>query len=285
MMNQDILDLYDEYAHAPLSRRVFLRRLAKLAGSTAAAAALMPLLENPAAAEIVARNDNRISTSYITYPGATGAIRAYMARPRGSGKLPSVVVIHENRGLNAHIEDVTRRLAVEGFLAIAPDALSPLGGTPPDRDKARNLIYKLDGANTLRNFLAAVSFLKGHSSSNGKVGCVGFCWGGSMANQLAVNAPDLTSAVVFYGRSPNSAEIPKIRASLLLNYAGLDRRIGAGVPAYEAALKAAGKDYTLYMYEGVNHAFHNDTSSARYDKRAAQLAWKRTIAFFSESLK
>jgi carboxymethylenebutenolidase len=196
-----------------------------------------------------------------------------------------VVVIHENRGLNPHIEDVARRAALEGFFALAPDALSPLGGTPDDTDEARSLIRELDPDKTREDFVAAVSYLKNRPQSTGKVGCVGFCWGGSMSNQLAIHAPDLSAAVVFYGRSPASEDVPKIKVPLLLNYAGLDERINATVPAYEEALKAAGVTYTVHMYEGVNHAFHNDTSVARYDKAAATLAWKRTIDFFKETLK
>ncbi len=194
------------------------------------------------------------------------------------------MVIHENRGLNPHIEDVARRLAVEGFMAIAPDALSPLGGTPFDPDEARTLIRKLDGASTLKNYLAAVRFLKTHQQSTGKIGCMGFCWGGGMANQLAVNSPDLTAAVPFYGRQPAAKDVPKIKVPLLLHYAALDQRINKGIPAFETALKKAGVDYKKYMYEGAKHAFHNDTNAARYHKEAAQLAWQRTISFLKEKL-
>ncbi len=208
-----------------------------------------------------------------------------MARPKGDEKLPGVVVIHENRGLNPHIEDVTRRVALEGFLAVAPDALTPLGGTPEDPDKAPPLIQKLDSQSTIQNYVAAVRYLKTHPGSTGKVGAVGFCWGGAMANQVAVNSPDLSAAVPYYGRQPASEDVPKIKAPLLLHYAGLDEGINKGIPAYEAALKKASVDYKIYMYEGAQHAFNNDTNPARYNKEAAQLAWQRTISFLKEKLK
>ena len=285
-MDKKIVDLYDEYIHESLDRREFLKKLAILAGGTAAAHALLPLLENNyAKAEVIPKDDPRIHTAYIKYPGATGEVRAILVRPKGDGKLSGVVVIHENRGLNPHIEDVTRRVALEGFLAIAPDALSPLGGTPEDSDKARSLIRQLDGQSTVKNYLAAVRYLKTHPESTAKVGCIGFCWGGGMANQLAVNSPDLLAAVPFYGRQPASEDVSKIKASLLLHYAGLDERINKGIPAFEAALKKASVDFKIYMYEGANHAFHNDTNAARYNKEAAQLAWKRTISFLKEKLK
>jgi carboxymethylenebutenolidase len=196
-----------------------------------------------------------------------------------------VVVIHENRGLVPHIEDVARRVALEGFLALAPDALSPLGGTPADLDKARSMIQTLDSQSNTQNFVAAVRYLKTHPASTGKVGVVGFCWGGAVANQLAVHSPDLNAAVPFYGRQPASEDVPKIKASLLLHYAGLDEGINKGIPAYEAALKKASIDYKIYMYEGANHAFFNDTNAERYNKDAAQLAWQRTVSFFKEKLR
>ncbi|MEE8434214.1 MAG: dienelactone hydrolase family protein [bacterium] len=284
-MDQKFIDLHDEYTHAPLPRRVFLKRLAMLAGGVAAAEALLPLLEvDYAAAQMVSPRDGRLTTGTVSYRGANGNIRAYQARPRGGGKMPAVVVIHENRGLNPHIEDVARRLALAGFLAIAPDALSPIGGTPADRDEARSMIYSLDREETLNNYLAAVRFAKSHRFSTGKVGCVGFCWGGGMSNQLAVHSRELDAAVAFYGRTPRATQVAKIKAPLLLHYAGLDRRINAGVPAYEAALKTAGVRYRMHVYAGVNHAFHNDTAASRYDKKAARLAWQRTLAFFSETL-
>ena len=221
----------------------------------------------------------------ITYRGATGEVLAKLARPRGDVKVPGVVVIHENRGLNAHIADVTRRVALEGFLALAPDALSPVGGTPEDEDKAIALIAQLNQQSTIKNYVAAVQYLKTHPMSTGKVGVVGFCWGGAMANQLAVNSPDVSAAVPYYGRQPAPEDVPKIKASLLLHYAGLDEGINAGIPAYEAALKKASIDYKLYVYEGTQHGFNNDTSPGRYNREAAQLAWGRTIAFFKEKLK
>ncbi len=285
-MDQKIIDLYDEYTHELLDRREFLRRLSVLAGSAAAAIALLPLLENNnAKAQIVAKDDPRLHTEHIKYSGATGDVRTYLARPQGDKKLPGVVVIHEIWGLVPHIEDVTRRVALEGFLSMAPDALSPLGGTPEDPDKARGLTGKLDSHSTIQNYIAAVKYLKTHPASTGKVGVIGFCWGGAMANQLAVNSPDLLAVVPFYGRQPASEEVPKIKASLLVHYAGLDEGINKGIPEYEAALKNASIDYKIYMYEGAQHAFNNDTNSARYNKEAAQLAWQRTISFLKEKLK
>jgi len=286
IMDPKIIALYDAYLHQSLDRRTFLNKLAVLAGGTAAAYALLPLLErNHAKADIIPKDDPRLHTEYVHYPGETGEVRAYLARPKGDAKLPGVVVIHENRGLNPHIEDVNRRVAAEGFLAVAPDALSPVGGTPKDQDEARALFKKLDGPSTVKNFTAAVTYLKTHPLSTGKVGVVGFCWGGAMANQVAVNSPDVVAAVPFYGRQPADKDVPKIKASLLLHYGGLDKRINKGIPAYEAALQAASVDYKLYMYEGAKHAFNNDTRAGRYHKEAAQLAWKRTIMFLKERLK
>ncbi len=285
-MDQRIIELYDEYTHAPLDRRVFLARLARLTGSAAAALSLVPLIEsNYARAATVPIDDRRLDTGRTTYLGATGEIKTYMARPKGAAKLPAVIVIHENRGLNAHIEDVTRRVALEGFFALAPDLLSPLGGTPADEDTARDMIGKLDRKQMVQNAVSAVSFAKKHANSNGKVGVVGFCWGGSPAGQVAVDAPDLDAAVVYYGRQPDASEVDKIRAPLLLHYASLDARINAGIPAFVDALKKANKNFTMHMYEGANHAFNNDTSEARYHKQAAELAWSRTIAFFKDNLK
>ena len=285
-MDQKIIDLSDEYSHGLLDRRQFLRKLSILTGSTAAAIALLPLLENGSAkAEIVPKDDPRLFTNHMKYPGATGEVLAYLARPKGAERIPGVVVIHENRGLVPHIEDVTRRVALEGFLAIAPDALTPLGGTPEDPDKAPPLMQKLDSQSTIQNYLAAVRYLKTHPVSTGKVGSVGFCWGGAMANQVAVNSPDVLAVVPFYGRQPASEDVSKIKASLLLHYAGLDEGINKGIPAYEAALQKASIDYKIYMYEGANHAFLNDSNPARYNKEAAQLAWQRTISFLKEKLK
>ena len=285
-MDQKIADLYDEYTHELLDRREFLRRLSVLAGSTAAAITLLPLLENNnAKAEIIPKDDPRLYTEHIKYPGATGEVLAYLARPKGDEKIPGVVVIHEIYGLVPHIEDVTRRIALEGFLVMAPDALSPLGGTPEDPNQARSLMQKLDSQSTIQNYVAAVRYLKTHPASTGKVGVVGFCWGGEMANQVAVNSPDVLAVVPYYGRQPASEEVPKIKASLLLQYAGLDEGINKGIPAYEEALKKASIDYNIHMYEGAQHGFNNDANPARYNKEAAELAWKRTLSFLREKLK
>jgi carboxymethylenebutenolidase len=261
-------------------------KLAVFAGGTAAALALLPYLENNyALATMVPENDGRIRTTSITFPGTRGELRAYLAEPKDAAKIPAVLVIHEVYGLNPHIEDVTRRLGVEGFLAMAPDALTPVGGTPEDADKARSMVRQLDEQTTVKNYLAALKYLQTHPRSNGNAGVVGFCWGGGMANQLAVQSPELKAAVPFYGMQPAPEDVPRIKASLLLHYAGLDERINKGIPAFEAALKQAGIDYQIFMYEGANHAFHNDTNAARYNEGAAQLAWNRTIAFFKEKLK
>jgi len=285
-MDQKMLGLYQEYARDLLDRREFLKRLSVLAGSTAAAMALLPLLENTEArAQIVPKDDPRLQTDYVKYPGATGDVRGYLARLKGNEKLPGVVVIHENRGLVPHIEDVSRRFALEGFLALAPDALSPVGGTPEDPEKAPALFQKLDPKATTGDFVAAVKFLKTHPGSTGKVGVVGFCWGGAMANQVAVSSPDVIAAVPYYGRQPAPEDVPKIKSSLLLHYAGNDEGVNKGIAGYEAALKNSNVDYKLYMYEGAQHAFNNDTTPARYNKEAAQLAWQRTIAFLKEKLK
>jgi carboxymethylenebutenolidase len=285
-VDQRIIDLYDEYTHRPLDRRVFLQRLAALAGSTAAAFALLPVLENDyACAQQVPPDDPRLQTARVTYQGASsGPVAAYLVRPRGDARAPAVIVVHENRGLNAHIEDVARRLAVAGFVALAPDLLSPLGGTPRDEDRAREMIDRLDAQATVGDLKAATAWLANHPNTTGKVGAVGFCWGGGMVNQLAVAEPALDAAVVFYGASPKAEQVAGIKAPLLLHYAWLDERINQSVPAYEQALKSAGKDYTLHMYEGVNHAFHNDTNAARYREQAAKLAWQRTIDFLKRKL-
>lgn len=284
-MDRKIIELYDEYTHAPLDRRVFISRLTALAGSAAAAAALLPLLEsNYALAQVVPPDDARLETSRISWPSTSGELKGYLAKPKGTGKLPAVIVIHENRGLNPHIEDVVRRMALEGFLALGPDMLSPVGGTPADEDQARTMIGQLDGRQTLDNLVRTVGFLRNDAESTGRVGAMGFCWGGGMAGLLATASPDLDASVVYYGRTPPLDAVPNIRAKLLLNYAGLDDRINESVPAFEAALKKANVDYTLHMYEGANHAFNNDTAPARYDAAAAQLAWSRTTEFLKASL-
>ena len=284
-MDQKFIKLYDEYSKGHLDRREFLKRLAVLAGSSAAAVGLLPLIEKKyARAQFIAEDDARLDAGYVKYPGETGEVRAYSACPKGSEKLAAVIVIHENRGLVPHIEDVARRVALEGFLAVAPDALSPLGGTPENVDEARSKMGELDSEATVKNYVAAVKYLKTHPQSTGKVGCLGFCWGGGVTNQVAVHAPDLTAAVPFYGRQPAPEDVPEIKASLLIHYAGLDERINAGIPDFEAALKAASVEYKIYMYEGAAHAFFNDTGS-RYHKEASDLAWERTIAFLKEKLK
>ena len=285
-MEQKVIDLYNDYDLGLMDRRDFLTKLAAIVGSTAAAYSLLSLLQNDyAQAEIISKDDPRIQTESVNYPGPTGDIHAYLATPRKEAKMPGVVVIHEIWGLNPHIEDVTRRLAAEDFMAIAPDALSPVGGTPKDPKKAFSMVRELDGEATLKNYIAAAKYLQSNPKSNGNVGVIGFCWGGGMANQVAVNSPDLKAAVPFYGRQPKAEDVPRIKASLLLHYAGNDDRINKGIPAFEEALKKASIDYKLYMYEGANHAFHNDTNPERYNKEAAQLAWKRTIGFLNEKLK
>ena len=284
-MDQKLIDLYDAYTHGGTSRREFLERLTKLAGGTAAAMALLPLLENNyALAQTISEADERLLTGRVEYDAGGTKVAGYLARPKGGGKHPAVIVIHENRGLNPHIQDVARRLAVEGFLALAPDLLSPLGGTPPDEAKAIELIGKLDARETVARLAAAVPFLAKHAESTGKVGVVGFCWGGGFANQLAAAGTSLNAAVAYYGMQLPAAQVPKITAPLLLHYASLDQRIDAGIGDYEAALKANNKPYELYMYEGANHAFNNDTNAARYNKEAATLAWSRTIAFLKKYL-
>lgn len=284
-MDRRIIELYDEYAHAPLPRRVFLDRLAALAGGSAAAALLLPLLEiDRAAAAMVPPDDARIVAARVTYPGKSAEVAGYLARPAALGHAGGLIVIHENRGLNAHIEDVARRLALAGYLALAPDLLSALGGTPGDEDKARELIGKLDPEVATGDAMAGVDWLHRHENGNGKAGAVGFCWGGGVVGQVAVNDPTLDAAVVYYGRPPAAEDVAKITAPLLLNYAGLDQRLDALLPAYRAALDKAGVTYTLYVYDGADHAFANDTSPERYNAAAAKLAWDRTLAFLAQNL-
>jgi carboxymethylenebutenolidase len=280
-----MIDLFDEFTHGTMSRRDFMERLAKLAGGAAAAATLVPVLQNNyAEAGIVLEDDERLVTETATYEVDGTTMSGYLARLKGGEKRPAVIVIHENRGLNPHIEDVTRRMALEGFLAYAPDALSPVGGTPADEDRAREMIYELDGEATLARFVAAVSFLADHPGSTGKVGAIGFCWGGGIVNRLAAAGTSLAAAVPYYGRQIPVEEVPKIAAPLCLQYAGLDKRINAGIDTYVAALKANNKEYEVYIYEGANHAFNNDTNEARYDKDAADLAWGRTVEFLRRYL-
>ena len=285
-MNRRIVDIYDAYSNGCLDRRAFLKKLALLAGGTAAAYALLLQLEkNNALAQVISKDDPRLHTEYIRYTGDTGDVIAYAAQPKGRTELPGVIVIHENTGLQPHIEDVTRRVAMEGFLAIAPDALSPLGGTPENVNQARSLLQGLDYQATVGNYVAAVQYLKTHPQTTGKVGCMGFCWGGGMTNQVAVNSPDLTAAVPFYGNQPASEDVPRIRASLLCHYGSLDNRINAGIEAFESTLRAASIDYGIYMHQGADHAFFNDTRADRYNREAAELAWRLTIAFFRGTLR
>jgi len=282
-VDQRIVDLYDAYTHGALQRRAFLDRLSQLAGGSAAALALLPLLQNDyALADTVPPADSRLSTGSVEYgqPATSG----YLARPVGGKKHPAVIVIHENRGLNAHIKDVARRVALEGYLTLAPDLLSSAGGTPADEDKARELVAGLDPAATLARLVAAVTYLASHPESTGRVGAVGFCWGGGMVNQLAAAGSALRAGVAYYGRQLPVAEVPRIHAPLLLHYAEHDERINAGIAEYEAALKAAGKPYELHTYPGAQHAFNNDTNAARYDAAAARLAWERTLAFLKRHL-
>ncbi|WP_376703972.1 dienelactone hydrolase family protein [Mesorhizobium sp. ISC25] len=286
VITQAMIDAYDEYTHLTLDRRRFMEQLTRLAGSGAAAAAIAPLLAaNSAQAAIVAENDPRVKGEDISYPGSGGQMKGYLVKPADqTGKLGTVIVVHENRGLNPHIRDVARRVALEGFVALAPDFMTPLGGTPADENRARDLFSQLDPAQVAANAVATVAYLKGYKDGNGKVGAVGFCWGGGTVNMLAVNAPDLAAAVAYYGMQPKAEDVPKIKAALMLHYAGLDTRTNAGIDAFKTALDAAHVEYSVYVYEGANHAFNNDTSAARYDKKAADLAWGRTIAFLKEKL-
>jgi carboxymethylenebutenolidase len=284
----EVLKLFDGYVHGMIGRRDFLDRAAKFAvGGFTAAAMLESLRPNYAFAQQVAKDDGRIKTEYATYPSpqGSGTMRGYFARPaNASGKLPGVLVIHENRGLNPYIEDVARRLAVANYVAFAPDALTPLGGYPGDEEKAVKLFATLDAGKRTEDLVTAAGYLKARPECTGKIGVVGFCFGGGIANLLAVRLPDLAAAVPFYGAQPSAADTAKIKAPLLIHYAGLDDRINAGWPAYETALKANAVKYQMHMYAGTNHGFHNDTTP-RYDEAAAKLAWSRTLAFFSENLK
>ena len=286
-MSLEIKDPIGAGPAAEINRREFLATLAALTGGTAAAVTMLPAFEGgmaTARAQMVAKDDPRLETGYVEYDGPAGKIRAYSARPKGAKKLAGVIIAHENRGLNAWVEDMARRVALEGYHAVAPDALAPVGGTPADPDKARDLIYKLDPAANTKNYVAAVAYLKTGPQATGKVACMGFCWGGGVTNQVAVNAPDLTAAVPFYGMQPAAADVPKIKAAMLIHYAGDDQRIDAGIPAFEEALKKAGVKYQIFVYEGAKHAFMNDTG-ANYNKEAAALAWKRTVEFFKDRLK
>jgi carboxymethylenebutenolidase len=286
--DQKVLDLYDDYAHGRINRRGFLERAAQFAtGGFTAAAILEALSPNYAFAEQVAKDDTRIKAEYAEYssPKGGGKVRGYLARPaKADKKLSAVLVIHENRGLNPYIEDVVRRVVVEGFLAFGPDALSPIGGYPGNDEEGKTMQAKRKPEEITEDFVAAAEWLNKHPEGNGKVGVVGFCFGGAMANTLAVRLPDIIKAAVpFYGRQPATADVPKIKAPILLHYAELDQRVNEGWPAYEAALKEAKVRYTAHMYPGANHGFHNDTTP-RYDEAAAKLAWTRTVEFFKQHL-
>jgi carboxymethylenebutenolidase len=285
--DQELWDLFDKYVHGAIDRRGFLDGAAKFAVGGMTAAMLLDAL-NPrfAEAQQVAPDDRRLRTESIEYPSpGSGQMRGYLVRPAaGAGKLPGVLVVHENRGLNPHIEDVARRLALEGFVTFAPDALAPLGGYPGDEDQARALFAKLDQAKTREDFVAGAGFLKARPECTGRIGVVGFCYGGGVANMLATRLPDLLAAVPFYGRQPDAAEVPKIKAALLIHYAENDQGVNAGWPAYEAALKANNVKYTAHIYPGTQHGFNNNTTP-RYDPAAAKLAWDRTVEFFKTTLR
>jgi carboxymethylenebutenolidase len=289
-MDQKIINLYDRFTHGGMSRRAFLDRLAELAGSTAAAAALLPLLQNDYAhAAIVAADDGRLVAERVSYDSPKGKISGYLVRLKAAnagqpGKRPAVIAIHENRGLNPHIEDVARRLALEGYLALAPDLLSVNGGTPPDEDKARELHTKTEREDMIAAALAAIPVLQKHPESTGKVGAVGFCFGGGVVNRMAADSPELAAAIPYYGVQVPAEMVPAIKAALLLQYAENDDNINKGIAAYEAALKTNNKKYTIHIYPGTQHAFNNDTGAARYNKVAADLAWSRTLAFLAENL-
>ena len=287
VITQAMINAYDEYTHLTLDRRGFMEKLTKLAGSGAAAAAIAPLLAaDPAAAEIVPADDARLKGEDINWPGSGGDMMGYLVRPAAlAGRLPTVIVIHENRGLNDHIRDVARRVALAGFSAVAPDFLSPSGGTPPDENQARDMIGKLDLAATVADGRALIDWLSSTGGGGRKVGAVGFCWGGGMTNRLAVAAgSNLKAAVPFYGPAPDPSEAPKVEAALLIHLAGNDTRVNSTALPWAEALKAAGKDVTSHVYPGVEHAFHNDTATERYNRAAAQLAWDRTIEFFKARL-
>lgn len=285
-MRQEIIDLYDQYAHHGLDRRAFFQKLTELTGSSAAAAAAFAAIAPSAAkAALIAPDDPRLHTESIEITTGLGPLKGYLARPaQAPARIGSVIVVHENRGLNAHIEDVTRRVALEGFLAFAPDFLSPAGGTPEDPDQAREMIGTLDMDGVVAQATAAIGWLENRPDTNGRAAIMGFCWGGGVVSAVAVAAPELDAGIAYYGRQPDPARVKDIRAALLLHYAGMDQRINEGIPAFEAALKAAGVRYALHLYEGAQHAFNNDTSAERYDKAAADLAWSRSVAFLKEHL-
>jgi carboxymethylenebutenolidase len=286
--DQELLILFDAYVHGTLDRRGFLERAQKFATAGMTATALLAALSpNFAAGQQIPKDDKRLKTEMVSYPSSagTGTVKGYLAKPaNATGKLPGVLVIHENRGLNPHIEDITRRLALDNFLAFAPDALTPLGGYPGDEDKARELFAKLDQRKCTEDFVAAVTWLKARDDCSGKLGVVGFCYGGGMTHTLTTRLPELNAAVPFYGNQPPVEDAAKVKTPLLIHFAAVDERINASWPAYEAALKAAGANYTAYQYPGTQHGFNNDTTP-RYDATAAKLAWERTVAFFNQKLR
>ena len=286
-VSQEVFDLYDDYAHNRIDRRNFLNKLSAYAvGGVTVASLLSFIMPNYQETLQVKPDDPRLKSGFITYdsPKGGGKIKGLLSKPKdASGKLPGIVVVHENRGLNPHIEDVGRRAALDGFISLAPDALTPLGGYPGNDDDGRALQRQRDRNEMLQDFIAAFNYLKEHPDCTGKVGVVGFCFGGWISNMMAVEVPDLAAAVPFYGGQAPAESVPRIQAPLLLHFAELDQRVNAGWPEYEAALKKHNKEYTAYMYEGANHGFHND-STGRYDEAQAKLAWKRTIDFFKEKL-
>ncbi|HLO81451.1 MAG TPA: dienelactone hydrolase family protein [Chitinophagaceae bacterium] len=286
-IKQEVFDLYDDYAHNRIDRRNFVQKLSLYAVGGITVSSLMSFLMPDYKTTLqIAVDDPRITSEYVNYNSpVSGNIKGLLCKPADvKGKLGAVVVVHENRGLNPYIEDVARRLAVAGFMAIAPDALTPLGGYPGTDDKGRELQSKRDRNDMLEDFIAATGYLKSRKESNGKIGVVGFCFGGWISNMMAVRIPDLAAAVPFYGGQPSADDVPKIHAPLLLHFGALDTRVNEGWPAYEAALKANNKEYTAYIYPNANHGFHNDTTP-RYDKAAAELAWQRTVDFFQGKLK
>jgi len=283
-MERNITKLYAEYKEGRAGRRTFLRKLALAIGTSAAALVHLPVFGKTGYS--TPAQDDELVSQFVKYPAPKMEIRAFLAYPKKEGKFPAVVVIHENRGLQPHIQDVAKRFAKEGFLSIAPDALTPVGGTPEnDQAKASELIRSLDSGDTVDNMVAAVKYLKTHPLSTGKVGCTGFCWGGAMTNQVAVNSPDLDAAVPYYGRQPADEDVVKIKVPILAHYAGNDPGINAGIAAFEAELKKQNKECQIFIYEGASHAFNNDSNPERYNADAAKLAWGRTISFFKEKLK
>jgi carboxymethylenebutenolidase len=284
-MGHNLTKLYDEYKDGKISRRSFLKKLTLATGSSAAALAILPVLvdvDNTTPSQ----GDNEPVSQFIKYPAPKMEIRAFLSHPKNGNKFPAVVVIHENRGLQPHIQDVTKRFAKEGFLSMAPDALTPAGGTPENNQtQATEMIRNLNNADTVDNLVAAVKYLKTHPLSTGKVGCTGFCWGGAMTNAVAVNSPDLHAAVPYYGRQPATEDVAKIKAPIMAHYAENDPGINAGIAAFEEELKKQKKDYQIFIYEGTGHAFNNDTNPERYNAQAAKLAWSRTVSFFKDKLK